>query len=154
MSRTILTKLNNLDYSDLYVEAVFDYINNGHFPEAFDYSQRYNLKKHYKDFKIIDGKLYYTPLNLQVVKESERNNLLKTMYDDVKVGVGAGIQSFYNKITSKYIGISREQVGEFLKNQEPYQLSKYKPYAINKPIVALYPNHRWAVDLIDMSIYE
>ena len=55
MSRTILTKLNNLNYSDLYVGAVYDYIRNGIMPLAFDSNQRYNLKKHYKDFKIVDA---------------------------------------------------------------------------------------------------
>ena len=94
------------------------------------------------------------PLNLEVVRKSDKDNLLKTLYDDVKIGAGSGIQSFYNKITSKYIGISRKEIKEFLETQEPYQLSKSKPYAINQPIVALYPNHRWAVDLIDMLLYE
>ena len=56
MSKTILTKLNNLDYSDLYVDAVYNYIRTGILPIGFDYNQRYNLKKHYKDFQIIDGK--------------------------------------------------------------------------------------------------
>ena len=110
MSKTILTKLNHLDYTDIYVDAIYDYIKNGNIPEAFDYNQGYNIKKHYKDFKIVDGKLYYTPLNLEVVKEGEREELLKRMYDDIKVGVGSGIQSFYNKITSKYIGITRKQI--------------------------------------------
>ena len=40
------------------------------------------------------------------------------MYDDIKVGVGSDIQSFYNKITSKYIGITRKQIKEFLENQD------------------------------------
>ena len=154
MSKTILTKLNNLDYSDLYVDAVYNYIRTGILPIGFDYNQRYNLKKHYKDFQIIDGKLNYVPLNLEVVRKSDKDNLLKTLYDDVKIGAGSGIQSFYNKITSKYIGISRKEIKEFLETQEPYQLSKSKPYAINQPIVALYLNHRWAVDLIDMLLYE
>ena len=44
-------------------------------------------------------------------------------------------------------------MSEFLKNQSVYQMNKQEPRPINKPIIGKYPNHRWAIDLIDMSKY-
>ena len=42
----------------------------------------------------------------------------------------------------------------FIKNQDSYQLTKKSPNIINRPIVARYPNHRWAADLIKMKTYK
>jgi len=154
MSKTLYLKLNNLDYSDNHIAALYDYLSTGSYPEAFEYHQRYKMKRNYTDFKIIDGKIFYIPLNLEVIKESEQNELLQRLYNDDKIGIGSGIQSFYNKVASKYLGFSRKQIKEFLDLQEPYQLSKTKPKVINSPVIALYPNHRWALDLIDMTLYK
>ena len=75
------------------------------------------------------------------------------MYDDLKIGTGAGIKSFYSKVMNKYLGISREDIRKFLEKQSPYQLTKQEPKIVNKPIITRYPNERWQADLIDVEAY-
>ena len=75
------------------------------------------------------------------------------MYDDLKIGTGAGIKSFHRKVMNKYLGISREDIRKFLEKQSPYQLTKQEPKIVNKPIITRYPNERWQADLIDVEAY-
>ena len=42
---------------------------------------------------------------------------------------------------------------QFIINQPAYQLTKNPNKTINKPIIGLYPNHRWSCDLIDLTYY-
>ena len=54
----------------------------------------------------------------------------------------------------KYLNITRDEVSEFIKGKTTYQLTKKEPPKINKPIIAYYPNERWAIDLVDVKIYS
>jgi hypothetical protein len=49
------------------------------------------------------------------------------------------------------LGIKRDDIEAFLKNQTSYQLTKNPTKITNKPIITEYPNDRWQSDLIDMS---
>ena len=82
------------------------------------------------------------------------NDKLIEIYDDPNIGLGLGIVSFYNIVKDKYIGIKRDDIEHFLKNQTVYQITKEPKKGINKPIITTYPNERWAIDLVDMEIYE
>ena len=82
------------------------------------------------------------------------NEKLNEIYNDPNLGLGLGIVSFYNIVKNKYIGIIRDDVEKFLKNQTVYQITKEPRKGINKPIITTYPNERWAIDLVDMKIYE
>jgi len=95
----------------------------------------------------------YVPLNLIVANPEKKEEILQDMYDDFKVGVGVGFQSFYDKVRMKYLNITRDEVKKFLKNQTYYQLTKGVIKTTNKPIVVSYPNERWSADLIDMNQY-
>ena len=53
----------------------------------------------------------------------------------------------------KYLNISRQQTSDFLRKQTGYQLTKRERPTVNRPIVANYPNERWAIDLIDIKTY-
>ena len=79
---------------------------------------------------------------------------MKEIYDDPNIGLGLGILSFYKIVKDKYIGIKRDDVEFFLKNQTVYQITRELRKGINKPIITTYPNERWAIDLIDMELYE
>ena len=154
MSRNLLRKLNALDYSNDNLHIVRNYLLNGNLPETFSDYKKNRYKFLYKDFKIENGNIIYTPLNLQVINNEDKENTLKNLYDDPNQGIGLGIQSFYDKINVKYLNIKRKDVSEFLKNQSVYQINKPEQKTINKPIVGKYPNNRWAVDLIDMNKYS
>jgi hypothetical protein len=153
MSRNLLRKLNALDYSNENLHIVRNYLLNGELPETFS---DYKIKRYkflYKNFKLENGKIIYVPLNLQVIENEDKEKTLKDLYDDPNQGIGLGIQSFYDKISAKYLNIKRKEVSAFLKNQSVYQINKQEHKQVNKPIIGAYPNHRWAIDLVDMSRY-
>ena len=153
MATNIYLKLNNYNYKDDYIEIVKTYLRRRILPNDFSHYQRIHLQYQYKDFEMRGNDIYYKPLNLKVIPESKKQETLTDLYNNPEFGTGAGIKSFYNKIASKYIGIKRKDVEEFLKNQQFYQLTKSKPNVVNRPIIAKYPNHRWAIDLVDMNYY-
>ena len=153
MASQLLLKLNNYNYQDDYLNNIKIYLRTKQFPDDFSDYQKLHTRIQYKDFEVRENSIYYKPLNLKAVPESEKEAVLKELYDDPAIGIGAGIKSFYNKITSKYIGIKRKDVEEFLKNQQYYQLTKGTKNIVNRPIIAKFPNHRWAIDLVDMNYY-
>ena len=155
MSRTLLNKLNNLPYDEEHLEIVSWYLkhNKFHIPDGLTKDQTRKLIRNYKDFVLDGDKIIYKPLLLEAITTNKKEEILKEMYNS-NLGLDAGIKSFYAKITNKYIGIKRADVAEFLKKQTPYQLTKNVRRVINKPIIADYPNHRWEIDLLDVSIYS
>jgi len=153
MATNIYLKLNNYNYKDDYIDIVKTYLRRRILPNDFSHYQRIHLQYQYKDFEMRGNDIYYKPLNLKVIPESKKQETLTDLYNNPAYGTGAGIRSFYNKVNGKYLGIKRKDVEEFLKNQQFYQLTKSKPNVVNRPIIAKYPNHRWAVDLVDMNYY-
>jgi len=154
MSRNIYRKLNTLDFSDENLAIIINNLTNNSLPSTFaSYKKKRYEQLFSTDFKLENGYLIYIPLNLKVIPNSEIESTLKDIYNDPNQGIGLGIQSFYNKINSQFLNIRRKDVSEFLKNQSVYQMNKQEPRPINKPIIGKYPNHRWAIDLIDMSKY-
>ena len=104
-------------------------------------------------YTLNDGKVYYK--HLELISNEDMNDKLKQIYDDpnIGLGLGLGIVSFYNIVKNKYIGIKRDDVEHFLKNQTVYQITKEPRKGINKPIITTHPNERWAIDLVDMKRY-
>ena len=156
----MITKLNNFMYKQnepLYTDdnlsKVKQYIKTGLIPDDLNDVQ---LKRFIERFKygytLKDNKIYFK--HLELVSEEDRDNKLKEIYDDPNIGLGLGITSFYKLVKDKYIGITRDDVEKFLKNQTNYQLTKEPQHGINKPIIATYPNERWAIDTVDMKYYE
>jgi hypothetical protein len=97
--------------------------------------------------------LVYTPLNLTVVPDRERNTVSKTIYEDITHRVSQGVDLFYKRIRDKYLNIRRSDVSAFLKSQKVYQITRPQNYIINKPILALSPNERWGIDCINLVAY-
>ena len=141
MTTQIYRKLNLLDYSPKKLNIVREYLTTGAVPPDYKEKTVERFINHYKDFKLEGDELIYAPLNLKVELEQDREQTLKDMYNDPNQGIGLGIQSFYNKINSKYLNIRRKDVQEFLKRQTIYQLNKPEQKPINKPIVGKYPNN-------------
>ena len=122
------------------------------YDKAYTSLQKKDKNLTYKDYKIINKDIFYTPLNLRVVPTAEIEKVLQSEYE--ADGAGRGIKSFYRFLTNKYIGIKQSAVSEFLKRQFLYNATKPREKAINKPVgVATQCGEIVGVDLIDMSLF-
>lgn len=142
-----LLKLNNLFKDDDEINLVIQYKTTNMMPEAVDNQNRF-MKK-FARFGMIDNKLVYKPLKLQVILNNDINNILENEYSKPDVA-GKSIITFYKYLTSKYLNIKRKHIKQFLENQNAYNLTKPQIFRVNKPITSLFPNSLWSIDLIDM----
>ena len=147
-------KLNNFNYKDEHLNIVKQFLINNILPKEWDEEYKLKFRNQYKDFVYENNNIIFKPLNLIVVREEEKEKILKELYADPVIGINAGIKSFYNKVRAKYLGIKRDDIKYFLENQQPYQLTKKNKPLVNRPIIGKYANHRWAIDLIDMNYYS
>ena len=156
----MINKLNNYRYTinePLYnnenIEKIKQYIKSGKLPNDLNDIQFKRFIERFKyGYTLKNNKLFYK--HLELISNEDINDKLKEIYDDPNIGLGLGIVSFYKIVQDKYIGIKRDDVEKFLKNQTVYQITREPRKGINKPIITTYPNERWAIDLIDMELYE
>jgi transposase InsO family protein len=142
-----LRKYNNYDYSDAHIDHIIDMIENDDLDE-------HNEEK-YLHFDVVMGHLVYLPFNLVCVKTSEKEETIRMMYENPSTGLGAGVKSIYNKLASRYLGINRNDVEQFLSKQTSYQLTKtVHKKTTNHPMIVKYCNHLWSCDLIDVETYN
>ena len=144
--RDLLNTLNNYDWSDEQIEIVKNYILNGVLPSQ----KKKRFIEKYKDFEVKDNKIFYKPLNLEVIPNDKKDETLKRFYDDFKA-IGNGKVSFYKKITSHYININRQYCSDFLSKQPTYQINTEHKYIVNKPILASACGDRLAIDLVSVN---
>jgi len=150
----VFTTLNNYGYDDNSIEEVKTYLLKYELPKRLNtVAKRERFRTKWRDYKTVSGYLIYKPLNLKVIPDSEREGVLKEMYSDISVGVGAGVTQFYHHVQQKYLNIFRRQCEVFLKQQKVFQMTRPLNHKINKPVLATYPNERWCIDLIDMNKY-
>lgn len=145
---TIIQKLNNIFPNDEIIDIVKHYIITQTIPDEIENKKRFIQK--YKNFIVDNDKLIYKPLNLEVVYKSNIDKILEDEYNKNDV-IGKGIKNFYKYIITKYINITRQDIDDFLKTDNNYQMTRQINKRINKPIIAKYPNQIWCIDLIDMS---
>ena len=94
-------------------------------------------------------KIIYEPLNIEFIYDA---NIKKTLvYEYENYGLGKGIDLFYEHIRSKYFGITRTDVEDFLKSRGDYILSQPQKHRTNKPIEAKDKKKLFAIDLIDLT---
>ena len=155
MPNTLFQKLNNMHWDDANIALIKQYLTTGQFPNNFSDSKKRKWTENYERFSIVEDYLQYddADLSLRVIPNQEVEVTLHDLYTNPDEGYGLGIQSFYEKVRFKYLNISREQTSVFLRKQTGYQLTKRERPMVNKPIVANYPNERWAIDLIDIKTY-
>ena len=154
MSRLIQRRLQSLDYSKGNLRILKTFLDTGNLPADYSDYQKKRYALLYSPFEERNGTFYYPSLNLEVVRNENATAKLKAMYNDPKQGIGLGIRTFYSKVAAIYLNINRDDVRDFLQSQTVYQLIKAEPHHVNKPIIATYPNQRWAIDLIDINIYS
>jgi hypothetical protein len=149
---SIYLQLNNFNYSDESIKQVKEYLRTRNLPESLDNSGKKKrfLAKWEKDFKIENDQLVYSPLNLIVVPDDERDMVLKKIYEDINQGVGQGISLFYAR--DKYRNIRRSD-STFMESQRVCQITKSQNHTVNKPIMSSSPNEIYGIDCINMVAY-
>ena len=77
MTTQLYRKLNLLDYSPKKLEIVREFLTTGAVPPEYKEKTIERFINHYKDFKLVGNDLIYTPLNLKVILEQDREQVLK-----------------------------------------------------------------------------
>ena len=147
-------RLNNLRLDDKRLKIVIDYLKSNDLPESLSIKSKQSIKKQFDtgEWSVNNDKLYYKPLNLEVIKSDDQQDKLTELYNNLEYSLGKGYHKFYDIVTSKYLNITRNDVIQFLKAQGNYQITR--PLKIKKhdePIVGLYPNHIWMADMMYMD---
>ena len=73
------------------------------------------------------------------------------MFNNVLTGGFKGVESVYKKIASQYIGVSRKDVAQVLKQMELKQLKRPIIAREIKPIITTAPMEYLQMDLLDFS---
>ena len=160
-TKNAFNKFNNLfnkDENANKVKEITDYLKTGKIPEYIDVDNDTNatakLNKFISDvdyFYLKDDRLYLKTWDLEVISKEKISQVLKKEYDHEGAGLGSSVVKFYKKIRETYLGITRNDVKEFLNQQSVYQIVKpFKPKT-NMPIVSKYSNSIWCIDLIDFN---
>jgi hypothetical protein len=103
-NQTFRDKAKILNYSDQNIAQIKEYLRTRQLPDTAGKKKRF-LAKWETNFKIENNKLVYSPLNLIVVPDDKRNNVLKRIYEDITLGVGQGIDMLYARVREKYLNI-------------------------------------------------
>ena len=161
--------------NDASIDNIISFIQTKKSPTHLDSSQLKRYRQKFGDnsgFIVENNKLFYRPLlpnrkyedasgniiddkiDLEVVKPSQREEKIKPIYEDIKRGLGTGLNAFYHQVAMKYLNIFKKDTDTFLRKQGDYIVRQIPHKAINRPIVTRLPNERWACDLIDMRAYS
>ena len=152
----IIGRLSQYNFSDEEIANIKTFLQSGKFPADYEPRQKRRMTQKYGDgdWTVRQGKIIYTPKNLEVVPEAKKETTLLRLYKDPKGGLGKGIKTFHQYVISKYLGITRKEVEKFLKSQGDYQISRPIARQTNKkPVLSTYANQRWHVDTVFMLKY-
>ena len=129
----LLKKLNNYpEFKTVEgIESVVKYIRSDYktFPSLNKTQSTKFITKFgpHSGFRIYQNALMYSPsptINIRVARPNERDEIMKRIYHDPSLGQGSGLATFYHKIASQYLNITKKTTDEFLRNQANYQLAK------------------------------
>jgi len=105
----------------------------------------------YKEYAIENNNLIYKPLNLTIVKPSQRETLLQHLFDNDSNLLGKSVRLAYRYITSKYGNIRRTDIENMMQKEPINKLQSNIHKRTQKSITATYSNQKWAIDLVDMT---
>ena len=104
--------------------------------------QNEKIFEKFKDFQLNkNNELTYQPTGQIVASPASRENIVQQIYDIY--GLGSGINNLYEKISRRYLNITRKFVSDFLKKQESYQLAFSQPKQTHKKIFSSGINKCW-----------
>jgi transposase InsO family protein len=86
-----------------------------------------------------------------VIPEHLKQKIIQQIYKEF--GIGSGFHNLYEKISRRYLGITRNDVKQFLQNKEEYQLGKTPVKMTQKKLYVSAPNNIWYADLIDFNSF-
>ena len=117
-------KLNNYDFSDDVIDKVKAYIQTNNYPTNITTNYKKKLYDNkWKGFILKDNALFYEPQKLFVIKNDDKESILKQEYSSPN-SAGLGYIQFYYFIASKYLNIKRKDVQDFLNRQPTYQIAR------------------------------
>lgn len=166
---TFLSKVNG--YAELKTkdkfEKVIHFVKTGNIPDGLTSRQQINYKKKYgpeSGFEWSQEKLKYTPpentegINtaIEVVPPTDaaRKAAIKSIYNDESLGLGVGLQQFYQQVSKHFVNIPKKLTDAFLQKQGDYTITRVPVNKTHLTINTQVPNQRWSVDLIDMTMYN
>ena len=138
---TILNKLQNYPWTAAIIHSLLT----GTFIKNKKDYNTYVRRRYKTDFEIRKGKLFYIPLNLEVVPEDkpeEINRILESLYDRGEA-TGKGLNHFHQFVLQHYLGIRRKDVIAFLKTKPEYQLRQDKSRIVAKGFCDLINTRPW-----------
>ena len=62
-------------------------------------------------------------MTMLVVRPQDKDKILDSIYNDIKLGLGIGINQFFYQVSRLYLNISRAYTTDFLKRQGNFQIS-------------------------------
>ena len=81
--RNLINTLNNLNWSDDNIILIKEYLINRTLPYYINTNYKRNrFTDRFKDFEIKDNKIYFKPLNLEVIPNDKKEETLKNFYND------------------------------------------------------------------------
>lgn len=175
--------IHGIKWNDELISEVKSYLKDNKIPSKFEdkYMPTYRFKKLYNQFSynpednhlyliitnVEDLKSFYKndnnellfetdlPKKLRVVEnEDEKQKIMSSYYSSVMANGFRSGRSFYEKLSTEFIGISRSDVEKFVKNQEIKQIQLPTTMRILQPIVVEKPMIHHEIDLIDMSAFS
>ena len=146
-----MNRLNNLLPSDASYDILHTYLKTKKLPEQVIRSK---FVEKYKGFKLKENKIFYH--DLEVVKKSEVQDKLTEIFSTDMNVISKGVTNLYKYISGKYIGITRQNISDRVRELPSYQMQIKYTHRTNKPITSSVtgPNLMWCVDLLDLSNYS
>jgi hypothetical protein len=123
-------------------------------PRFKAYGRTDKFKALAKDFRLEADTLIYTPEEREVLREEDREPVIKKLYDDKSQSIGIGIEQLYTKLNDEYIGITLEDVKDFVQGQMRYQLTKPYVRPHNRSQIWHSPNQCYYIDHVELQEYS
>lgn len=148
--------MSNLDqrpldrqYTDEAVDAAQRFLETGRVPAGVN---RQTFAKHWQGFHLADKQLVHTESGCVVVPHSKIVPLLTKLY--AQPSWKSGRDRFHARIAERYLGVSRQNVLEFLRRQETWQLHQpIRRLRVRQAVLSKHPLDHWQMDLIDFSAH-
>ena len=158
-----LTSDDGIDNVMYYVDSISRGVEPAYPPGLNIRQKRKFIHRYHQNFEIeLPNRLFYRPpvvnqanprVNLEVIRPANIGATLQNLYDDDRQGLGVGLNLFYSKVASQYLGINKRVCIDFLKSQGDYQLTRKPRKIVNKPLLAKCPNEKWEIDLMHLDQY-
>ena len=115
--------------TDARINQVIKYKKTGILPPSLSKFQTTIFKRKFgptSGFKATRNTLIYNPnpnINIKVARPKERNKIIKKIYQNPSEGLGNGLLSFYHKVASQYLNITKRKTDNIIRTISAYNLN-------------------------------